>query len=257
MSFLSEEPEVLVVGAGPVGLTLAVDLLRRGVRIRIVSAADQVFPGSRAKGIQPRTQEVFDDLGAARWAARAAQELRASGETARRRTRIVEEVDKQGRSGPLRFVAVRHEVSQGGRLAIAEEQDIVYRRPAGDLPGGSGGQLPDRGPALTLDVDERLLFRFSALTYNAHRIHYDREWCRREGYADLVVHGPLQALMMGELARRHGVSLVGRRFAYRLVSPMVGPQAMHVLPSEEGMAAGATVCTGEGRVTALSTLERL
>jgi 3-methylfumaryl-CoA hydratase len=176
------------------------------------------------------------------------------GEPATRTTWIASEVEKQGRTGPLRFVTVRHEISQGG-LAVVEEQDIVYRAPSGALPPSSGEGLPDRDPVLTLDVDERLLFRFSALTYNAHRIHYDRGWCRQEGYDDLVVHGPLQALMLGELARRHGVPLVGRRFGYRLVSPMVGPQTMHVLASPDGLDTGAEVCTADGRRTAVSVLE--
>jgi 3-methylfumaryl-CoA hydratase len=175
------------------------------------------------------------------------------GEPATRTTWIASEVEKQGRTGPLRFVTVRHETSQG-ELAIVEEQDIVYRAPGGALPSSTGHGLPSRADSLALDVDERLLFRFSALTYNAHRIHYDRRWCRQEGYDDLVVHGPLQALMMGELARRNGVPLVGRRFGYRLVSPMVGPQTMHVLGSPDGLAAGAEVCTADGRQTAVSVL---
>ena len=177
------------------------------------------------------------------------------GEPATRTTWIATEVEKQGRTGPLRFVTVHHEIRQSDQVAIAEEQDIVYRAPSGALPSSSGEGLPDRDPVLTLDVDERLLFRFSALTYNAHRIHYDRGWCRQEGYDDLVVHGPLQALMLGELARRHGVPLVGRRFGYRLVSPMVGPQTMHVLASPDGLDAGAEVRTADGRRTAVSVLE--
>jgi 3-methylfumaryl-CoA hydratase len=175
------------------------------------------------------------------------------GEPATRTTWIASEVEKQGRTGPLRLVTVRHETRQG-ELAVVEEQDIVYRAPGGALPSSVGEGLPSRDAGLALDVDERLLFRFSALTYNAHRIHYDRRWCRQEGYDDLVVHGPLQALMMGELARRNGVPLVGRRFGYRLVSPMVGPQTMHVLASPDGLAAGAEVRTADGRQTAVSVL---
>ena len=182
------------------------------------------------------------------------------GEPATRTTWIADEVEKQGRTGPLRFVTVRHQISQGGEVAIVEEQDIVYRAPGGALPSSSGEGLPARATSLSLEVDERLLFRFSALTYNAHRIHYDRGWCRREGYDDLVVHGPLQALMMGELARRNGVPLVGRRFGYRLVSPMTGPQTMHVLAGARGLGHGGEVFTAEvrtadGRQTAVSSHE--
>jgi 3-methylfumaryl-CoA hydratase len=175
------------------------------------------------------------------------------GQPATRTTRIAREIEKQGRSGRLRFVTVRHELAQGGRVVIVDEQDIVYRAPGGTPLGTADEQgLPaDRQARLTLEVDEALLFRFSALTYNAHRIHYDRGWCKQEGYGDLVVHGPLQALMIGELARRNGVPLLGRRFAYRLVSPMVGAQTLHVVSAPDGLGAGAEVRTAAGAVTAV------
>jgi 3-methylfumaryl-CoA hydratase len=179
------------------------------------------------------------------------------GEPARRTTSVVGEADKQGRSGPLRFVTVRHVISQRASVAIVEEQVIVYRAPGGQLEPEPGRGLPTRRPVLTLDVDEKLLFRFSALTFNAHRIHYDREWCRREGYRDLVVHGPLQALMMGELARRNGVPLVGRRFEYRLVSPMLGAQVVYALPAVDGLEHGAEIRAADGRQTAACTLTDL
>lgn len=176
-----------------------------------------------------------------------------------RTTRIVNSVEKQGRSGPLTFVTVRHEITQDGEPAIAEEQDIVYRAPGTsrlaveDDPGRPTG----REAELVLPVDEVVLFRFSALTYNAHRIHYDRRWVEYEGYDDLVIHGPLQALLMGELARSNGIPLVGRRFEYRLVSPMTGPQPVHVLAGEQGLRHGAEVCTAGGRRTATSTFTDL
>ena len=99
-----------------------------------------------------------------------------------------------------------------------------------------------------------MLFRFSALTYNAHRIHYDHNWVREEGYGDLVVHGPLQALMMGELVRRSGDGLVGRRFGYRLVAPMIGPQTFTVHAGQDGLNAGVEVRDTHGTVTAVSTV---
>ncbi len=94
----------------------------------------------------------------------------------------------------------------------------------------------------------------SALTYNAHRIHYDHNWVREEGYGDLVVHGPLQALMMGELVRRRGGGLVGKKFTYRLVSAMIGPQTFTVLAGEGGVDAGAEVRDVHGTVTAVCTV---
>jgi 3-methylfumaryl-CoA hydratase len=178
------------------------------------------------------------------------------GSRATRTTWIASEVEKQGRNGPLRFATVHHEIWQDG-LAIVEDQDIVYREPVAGQVHLPGEGLPKRTPALTIDVDERLLFRFSALTYNAHRIHYDRSWCLQEGYADLVVHGPLQALLMGELARRNDLPLTGHCFDYRLLTPMIGPQAMHVLPSDEGLGAGMEVRTADGRLTATATVHEI
>jgi 3-methylfumaryl-CoA hydratase len=179
------------------------------------------------------------------------------GRLATRTTWVANSAEKVGRTGPLRFVTVRHELAQDGEVAVVEEQDIVYRAADGSsLTTAAGSSVPaDREANLALDVDERLLFRFSALTYNAHRIHYDREWCRFEGYDDLVIHGPLQALMMGELARRNDVSLVGRRFGYRLVAPMVGPQTMHLVAAADGLSSGAETYAADGRRTAFATFE--
>jgi 3-methylfumaryl-CoA hydratase len=178
------------------------------------------------------------------------------GEEATRTTRVVASREKEGRTGPLSFVTVRHEIAQGGTLLVVDENDIVYRAADGAPlpPAEPVPHVPDREAQLDLAVDEALLFRFSALTYNAHRIHYDHGWVRHEGYADLVIHGPLQALMMGELQRRAGGGLVGRTFGYRLVSPMVGPQTLSVLAAADGLAAGAEVRDARGVVTAVSTL---
>ena len=129
---------------------------------------------------------------------------------ATRTTWVAANRDKHGRTGPLTFVTVRNDYSQDGRVTIVDEYDIVYRSAESSLVTRAGTlQMPPepapRDPSLTLTADEALLFRFSALTYNAHRIHYDHNWARAEGYGDLVVHGPLQALMMGELVRRWGM----------------------------------------------------
>lgn len=174
---------------------------------------------------------------------------------------------KQGRSGPLTFVTVRNEIRQGGALAVVDEQDIVYRAggtqplPAAPLPVAPlpvaplpDAAIPTRSHRLDLAVDERLLFRFSAVTFNAHRIHYDEGWARHEGYDGLVIHGPLQALLMGEVARRGGVSLVGREFAYRLLAPLTRPQVVTAVSAEPGVEHGAQVFGVAGHPTALSTL---
>jgi 3-methylfumaryl-CoA hydratase len=184
------------------------------------------------------------------------------GKPATRTTWVAETKEKQGSTGPLTFVTVRNEYAQGGRVCIVDENDIVYRTPGSSLAvrAGTLQSLPvepvpaPRKPAFTLTADEALLFRFSALTYNAHRIHYDHNWVRQEGYSDLIVHGPLQALMMGELVRRRGDGLVGKQFVYRLVSPMIGPQTFTVLAGEAGVNASAEVRDVHGTVTAASAV---
>jgi len=177
-----------------------------------------------------------------------------------RSIRVVGRKTKQGRSGLLEFVTVGHELRQDGRTAVAEEHDIVYRdavlpsgadstpQPAPAPPVGGESVTTSAGPCWTRHLDETFLFRFSALTYNAHRIHYDLAWAEREGYSGLVVHGPLQVLAMAELLRAAGVDLVGREFAYRLVRPMVGLQE---LTAALGPGPGEVVVRdAEGTVTA-------
>lgn len=177
------------------------------------------------------------------------------GREASRTTTVASTREKTGRTGPLTFVTVRHHLRQDGEVVIEDEQDIVYRTPDSTLPpAGPGETHPAHEPILTLEVDSRLLFRFSALTYNAHRIHYDHEFARHDGYDDLVVHGPLQALMMGELLRRHDVDLVGREYSYRLVAPMIGPQLLVVAAAQEGLATGAETRDAQGTVSAVSTV---
>lgn len=177
------------------------------------------------------------------------------GEPATKVTSIAQTVEKQGRTGPLTFVTVRQEISQGDRLVILEEQDIVYRAPGtGALPPAPEPPSPPAGPTLSLAVDERLLFRFSALTYNTHRIHYDLGYVPTEGYDGLVIHGPLQALLMGDHMRRQGIDLTERTYGYRLVSPMVGPQTLTIVPGPDGLAQGAESRSEAGVVCAVSTL---
>ncbi|HEX4250357.1 MAG TPA: MaoC family dehydratase N-terminal domain-containing protein [Pseudonocardia sp.] len=140
---------------------------------------------------------------------------------------------KTGRSGEMAFVTVRNEFSTGGELAVLEEQDIVYRSqpdppsgaapvaaPAAAPPPAAAPEQPAAEHELVLRPDEALLFRFSALTYNAHRIHYDHPYATGiEGYPGLVVHGPLLALLALELPRRHRPESPVTEFRYRLRRP--------------------------------------
>jgi 3-methylfumaryl-CoA hydratase len=174
------------------------------------------------------------------------------GAHAVRRTGVVSRVEKQGRSGALTFITVRHTIEQDGRTAVVDDQDIVYRPPATGqtvADGGSPSQpqfddhhIPDTAPGLT--VDPVLLFRFSALTFNAHRIHYDRPYALTEGYPDLLVHGPLQVLVMAEYLRGAGVDLTGRTFEYRLQAPAVGPQRLTVQRTTGGRGEHSVVLSG-------------
>lgn len=149
------------------------------------------------------------------------------GESITRTSRIVDVSSKAGRSGPLVFVRVQHDIAGARGAAIVEEQDIVYR----DMPR----PRPDDGevsPALTpaptneqfgrtITPDPVFLFRYSALTFNGHRIHYDRTYAtEQEAYPGLVVHGPLIAtLLIGELTRAHPGARV-TAFDFKAVSPL-------------------------------------
>jgi 3-methylfumaryl-CoA hydratase len=137
---------------------------------------------------------------------------------------------KTGRTGEMAFVTVRHELFVGDAPVGVEEQDIVYRsEPPGTPPRmmpppDTGGADPEGEWRVELDTDPVLLFRFSALTYNGHRIHYDQPYATQvEGYPGLVVHGPLLALLALELPRRHAPDRPVRSFEYRLVRPAFVP----------------------------------
>ena len=135
-----------------------------------------------------------------------------------RRSTLLKTEEKQGRTGPLAFVTLRHEIWQDGTLRVSDEQDVVYRPEAGD----SAATAPKMAPVeADQSVERRFstveLFRYSALTMNGHRIHYDRDYARQtEGYAGLVVHGPLLAQHLMLMA---GPGL--RRFSFRGASALM------------------------------------
>ena len=176
------------------------------------------------------------------------------GEPATRGTEVLSVREKQGRSGPLTFVVVAQEIRQGGRVVIEEEQDLVYREAGTTVVDDDRPVVPAAAGEWEIDVSPTLLFRFSALTYNAHRIHYDRDYVRDvEGYPGLLTHGPLQALAMAEAARAQGSS-GDRSFEYRLVSPLFDHQGMVVRAVRDGDTATTAVRDIHGRRTAEGTL---
>jgi 3-methylfumaryl-CoA hydratase len=145
------------------------------------------------------------------------------GSAVSRTSTIVDVRHKSGRSGDLVFVLVRHEIRDGDCLALTEEHDIVYREaPVPGVPAAAGTPAPaDATWRREIVPDDVLLFRYSALTFNGHRIHYDRRYVTGvEGYPGLVVHGPLQATLLLDLVRRELPAATIARFAFRAVRPV-------------------------------------
>ena len=160
------------------------------------------------------------------------------------RAAVADVVVKSGRNGEMAFVTTRYEMSVAGSPVAVEEQDIVYRSeppgtPPRTLARPDGGEPEPPGAwRLRLATDPVLLARFSALTYNGHRIHYDSPYATGvEGYPDLVIHGPLLALLALELPRRSAPDAVVAEFAYRLVRPAFHPSRIVAAGSRDGDAA--------------------
>lgn len=145
------------------------------------------------------------------------------GQPARREAVIRDITQKSGRSGSLAFVSVVLGFYQQDQLCIEEEQDIVYREPGPAVARPQAVDLPAPPPGAWSRVvtpDPKLLFRFSALTFNAHRIHYDRPYATgEEGYPGLVVHGPLTAVLLSELVRQNTTRPL-REFSFRGLAPL-------------------------------------
>lgn len=176
------------------------------------------------------------------WAGGRLEFVRAMrvGETYTRTSRIADVQHKEGRTGPLVFVVARHEIGNADGIAIAEEQDIVYRdqakrgEPAQAAPPAPAGAAWERA----VQPDEVLLFRYSALTFNGHRIHYDRRYATEtEGYPGLVVHGPLIATLLLDLLRRQMPEAQVARLEFRAASPLfdTGPFKVNGKPGDGKM----------------------
>jgi 3-methylfumaryl-CoA hydratase len=180
------------------------------------------------------------------------------GERAQRTSTIANIEDKTGRSGRLVFVTVQHSIEAGGELKIEEEHDIVYR----DEPQ-EGARPPQ--PALapegetwrrTIDTDPVMLFRYSALTFNGHRIHYDYPYVTQvEGYPGLVVHGPLIATLLVDLVRREQPHATLQSFAFKALRPTFAGQPFTVCgkPSADGKTLDLWAKDHEGYLTMRAT----
>lgn len=168
-----------------------------------------------------------------------------TGDPAERTSSLAGVRTTHGRTGELAFVTVRSELTQHGRVCAVEEQDYVYRSGESSSRSAQFGHdpgdvdPPDAAWQLTLRPDPPLLFRFSALTANAHRIHYDAPYATgTEGYPCLVVHGPLLVLLMLELARRNAPRRAVRSLSYRLHQPLFAGEQLAALgePAGDGAA---------------------
>jgi 3-methylfumaryl-CoA hydratase len=148
-----------------------------------------------------------------------ARALKVGAEVSRQSS-IKDVVLKQGRSGPLVFVTVRHEVSDALGAVLTDEHDIVFR---GESPLAPPPVAAPEGETWRREIrpDPVLLFRYSAVTFNSHRIHYDQPYSTNvEGYPGLVVHGPLIATLLADLLRRNRPSVTLKRFSFRALKPL-------------------------------------
>jgi 3-methylfumaryl-CoA hydratase len=167
------------------------------------------------------------------------------GDAVERESRIADVAVKEGRTGTLCFVTVEHRISTPRGLAILERQDIVYR----DMDRPQGGSAPAAAPPppspdarqprwrRVVQADPVLLFRYSALTFNGHRIHYDRSYCiEAEGYPGLIVHGPLQATLLVELAASARDGRAPRFFEFRGARPLFdgAPFSVNAIEADGG-----------------------
>lgn len=160
-----------------------------------------------------------------------------AGQALQRTSTIADVRLKEGRTGPLVFVKVDHAIHADGQLAISERHDIVYR----DLPAtGEPAPAPTTAPnnaqwERRIVPDEVLLFRYSALTFNGHRIHYDRQYVTQvEGYPGLIVHGPLLATLLMDLLRRQLPDAHVTAFQFRAVKPVFDTAPFFVCGRQEG-----------------------
>ena len=194
-------------------------------------------PEALGRDGHPRTGGFIPDMGLPRrmWAAGRLMFHRPllAGARAERESVIETVTRKDGRSGPLAFVRVRHDIRQRGSLALTEWQELVYREEADPAaPKPTPPQAPDtEDMALDVAFDSTMLFRYSALTFNGHRIHYDEAYARDvEGYDGLVVHGPLLAQLLMLVA----ADQLGRlsTFSYRATSPLMHHEAAELCWSD-------------------------
>lgn len=171
---------------------------------------------------------------------------------------------KSGKLGDLVFVTVEHEIAVAGAVgpAIVERQDIVYRQ--GAAPGSASSPAASATEPVNricewsreLKADPAMLFRYSALTFNAHRIHYDRDYCRDvEGYAGLVVHGPFSATLLVDLFLRQHSRAQVRSFAFRAKRPIIDSKPIRLCGKRTASGAELWILDADGHEAITAELE--
>jgi len=208
---------------------------------------DAQTPDKLGRDGHPATGDFIPDMGLPRrmWAAGKLifHAPLLAGSKAERSSQVEGVVRKDGRSGPLAFVRVRHDIKQRNALVLSEWQELVYRQDENTARQEPQIAPMDETASQAFTYDETNLFRYSALTFNGHRIHYDADYARDiEGYDGLVVHGPLHAHMLMSLAEAQLGTL--KEFSYRAISPLIVGEAV-------------TYCWKDGAVWARSMDGRL
>ncbi|WP_282949903.1 MULTISPECIES: MaoC family dehydratase N-terminal domain-containing protein [unclassified Sphingopyxis] len=183
------------------------------------------------------------------------------GQSIMRSSRVASITEKQGGTGKLVFAEVAHETHGDGALAVREIQSIVFREPA---PAGAPATPPPPGEGKfdasgwdahrMLVPSEALLFRYSALTFNSHRIHYDLPYAtHEEGYRGLVVHGPLTATLLLDLAALHLGDNMLQRFAFRGLSPAICGDPLHLVLRRDDDTIALAAFAADGRQVMAAT----
>jgi 3-methylfumaryl-CoA hydratase len=178
------------------------------------------------------------------------------GDLAKRTSRISDVTVKTGSTGTLCFVAVEHEIRTSRGAAIRERHDIVYRDISGSpaAPAKAPPPPPVAKHRETHVSDPVLLFRYSALTFNGHRIHYDRDYVTKvEGYPGLIFHGPMQAAFIVELAAKLHGGVPPKKLAYRGVQPLFEGGEFSVNANDNGAGMELWIANAEGQPTMKGT----
>jgi len=171
------------------------------------------------------------------------------GADVKRVSTIANVSEKTGRTGRLAFLTLRHDIFAGETLCVTDEADIVFREKSGNAGPLAPGEKREAKVSWIIEPTAALLFRFSALTYNAHRIHYDRDYAmKEEGYPGLVVHGPLLATLLVDHFRRHRPRDRVATFEFRAQRPVfdLAPFTLNLVDTPSG--ADVWAADGDGYV---------